>query len=121
MQQQIGLVDPNMRHLVGDTAEHAGMQYHQDGGVLFEHGGPQETHVMLSEEEEEEDEDSDHEIRSPDVNVPGAEFIGEHLTGEPRARPPVLSPGQQASKEAPRTQIFSGSDDEWNDQRIQEF
>ena len=55
-----------------------------------------ETHVMLSEEEEEEDESDQDKV------------LGAHLHQAP-------------DKSKARTQVFSGSSDEWTDQRIQQF
>ena len=57
---------------------------------------------------------------------PRAELIGEHLTGEPRL-PDFPGKGKAAQQPQPAKegagvpQIFSGSSDEWTDQRIREF
>lgn len=68
-----------------------------------------DTHVMLSEEEEEEDEED--ELEAPDSEKKKAgDYVGEHLKAE-----------TSVQKQQPRTQVFSGSSDEWTDQRIREF
>ena len=68
-----------------------------------------ESHqVMLSEEEEEDEDDtSSNDLRHSEVPTP--KIVGNHLTND------------ASSVEAPKTQVFSGSSDEWTDQRIKEF
>ena len=68
----------------------------------------QDTQVMLSEEEEEEDEESELEIAALGKQQPGG---GSKKVSK--------EPTNNATR--PRTQIFSGSSDEWTDKRIQEF
>ncbi len=69
---------------------------------------------MLSEEEEEEDEESEMEHKSRALKDPR---IGEHLKFDSKNQSPS---NPRTNEAAPRTQVFSGSSDEWTDKRIQE-
>ena len=61
---------------------------------------------MLSEEEEEDEDESEMEHKSRALKE--APKVGDHLDN--------LSPANHRNNEvAPRTQVFSGSSDEWTD------
>lgn len=72
---------------------------------------------MLSEEEEEEDEESEMEHKSRAMQ--DHPRVGDHLQNEPQLM--NQSPANQKDQAPHRTQVFSGSSDEWTDQRIREF